>query len=135
MAFMRHLRAPTVKKERPKFVFADRSADLTQYEERHQRNGRNDSKRHQSSQSIGADLCDALGHWLAIPHPDNHMLHNMETNERDAEQKRFEQDRINERFIIQPVAQMQVFGHEHDFCEDQGINDSKTMRHIIYLML
>ena len=36
---------------------------------------------------------------------------------------------------MEPVAQMQIFGDEHDFCENQGINDSKTMRHVIYLML
>ena len=45
------------------------------------------------------------------------------------------ENRINQRFIIEPAAQMQIFRDEHHLGEDQGINDGKTVKSIIYLML
>jgi len=63
------------------------------------------------------------------------MLNDVECYEDKRKQERFEEDRVNERLIIQPVAQTQIFRREHNFSENQRIDKSKTVELIIYLML
>ena len=74
------------------------------------------------TQSVCADFRNSFRYCLAMPHPNQHVLHYVKTDERDAEQKRFVQNRINEWLVIQPLAKMQVFGNEQDLGKYQCID-------------
>jgi predicted ester cyclase len=59
-----------VKKQRPEFVRPYHPADLSQNEEGTQRDGRNDSERHDALQFIDAYFRNALRDRFAIPNSD-----------------------------------------------------------------
>src|ERR1700722_14833803 len=86
IAFMRYSGAAAAEKERPEIIRTDRAAGLATYEERRQPNTPDYSEPHDPAQPIGPDLQCALGYRLSVPHPNKHVLHNVETYQRDGEQ-------------------------------------------------
>jgi hypothetical protein len=123
------------KKERPHFGSTNHPANFSQYKERYQSDRRDCAAGCDLPYSICAELGNGIRYRLAVPHSDQHVLYDVKADECDAEQKRFLQNRINERLVIQPVAKMQVLGNEHDLRKNQGINDSNAMCRVTQLML